>query len=127
MFSVVILSKFNSNMATTNTLWPHLKKIKDSPYKWTPKTSWYFHKFLIIYLYIFFQSLIMQAKFHEIAKYIILYSKMELLQPESLKMKKFPLKNYVIKKSFTSNITNFKIELRQKISYKRGMKMNSPR
>ena len=54
----------------------------------------------------------MRAKFHEIAKYIILYSKMELLQPESLKMKKFPLKNYVIKKSFSSDITKFLIEVK---------------
>lgn len=35
---------------------------------------------------------------------------MELLQPESLKMKKRPLKNYVMKKSFSSDIINFLIE-----------------
>lgn len=35
---------------------------------------------------------------------------MELLQPDSLKMKKLPLKNYVIKKSFSSDIIKFLIE-----------------
>ena len=44
----------------------------------------------------------MQGKFHEVAKYIILYSKAELLQPfgSLTENKKFPLRNYVIKTIF---------------------------
>ena len=42
------------------------------------------------------------AKFHEVVKYIILYSKLKLLQPSSslIENKKFSLKNYVIKTIF---------------------------
>ena len=68
---------------------------------------------LLYFSYTYFSnSLIIQAKFHKIAKYIILYSKMDLLQPESLKIKKLPLKNYAIKKSFSSDITDFLIEVK---------------
>ena len=39
----------------------------------------------------------------------------------------FTVKNYLIKQSFFSDITNFFIELRKKIPYERGIKIISPR
>ena len=47
-----------------------------------PPNPLIFYKFLLFFLYIFFfHNIFLPAKFHKDAKYIILYRKMELLQP----------------------------------------------
>ena len=102
MFCFGILSKFDFNMATMNTTMTTAKKvIKDSPYKWTPETPDFLLISYIFYTY-FSNSLTIETKFHEVAKYIISYSKIELLQPfgSLIENKKIPLKIYVIKRIF---------------------------
>ena len=51
------------------------KVIKDSPYKWTPETPYFFINFIYFSYTYFSNSLTIHAKFHNVAKYIILYSK----------------------------------------------------
>ena len=54
IFCFGILSRFDFNMATTNTTMNTARKInKESPYKQTPKTPWFFINFWL-FLYIFF-------------------------------------------------------------------------
>ena len=77
------------------------KKInKRQSLKMDPRIPLIFCKFLLFLPYTYLSnSLTIQAKFHEVPKYIVLYSKMELLKTW-LKIKKIPLKNYVIKTIF---------------------------
>ena len=51
-----------------------------------------FYKFLIFFKKCLSNSLTIQAKFHEVTKFIILYKKMELLQPSRslIEYKKIP-------------------------------------
>ena len=63
----------------------------------------------------FFNSLTIQVKFHEVPEYIILYSRIELLQPESLtenKKKTLRFKTTRPKQSFSSDIITFLTEER---------------
>ena len=78
IFCFTNLSGIDFNMVATNTA--AKKVMKDSPYKWTPKTPWYFINFWYFSYTYFSNWLTIWAKFHEIAKYIILYRKIELLQ-----------------------------------------------
>ena len=89
MFCFGILSRFNFNMATTNTAMTTAKKtLKDGPCSWTPQTPYFFSKFLI-FLIIHYPY---KLNFINDAKYIILYSKMEPLKPfgSLIKNKKLP-------------------------------------
>ena len=64
-------------MTTTNitTTTAGKKVIKDSTYKYTPETiNFSMNSFT-------HRSLTIQVKFHEVAKYIILYGELKLLKP----------------------------------------------
>ena len=105
---VLLLPRFDFNMATAKTIMTKAKKVtKDSPYECTHKMPWLFINFLYL-LYTYFSNSL--SKVHEVAKYIIFYSKKELLNPlgASLKIKKTSLKNYMIKTTvFQRNIELF--------------------
>ena len=88
--------------------------IKGSLYKWPPGMHWLFINFLYFSWTYFSNSLTVQAKPYEVAKYIILCSKIKLLQPfGNLTKWKSQLKITWSKQS--SDITNFLIEMRKKV------------
>ena len=64
-----------------------------------PRNPLIFHKFLIFFYTYFSNSLTIQAEFHEAAKYIILYSKIGLVQPSRslIENKKIPSYEHGIK------------------------------
>ena len=99
MFCFGILSRFNFNMATTNTAMTTAKKtLKDGPCSWTPQTPYFFSKFLIFLIIHYpykLNFMIMQNILLNTAKWNC-YNPLEA----SLKIKKFPPENYVIKTIF---------------------------
>ena len=67
IFCLAILSRFDFNMAVTNTTMTTAEKIiKDSPYKQPPKPPDFLYIFYYFYTY-FSKSLTKQAKLHEVA------------------------------------------------------------
>ena len=84
MFDSGILSEFDFNMTKSNSTMTAAKKSNKRLISRPPETPWFFINFSYFSYTNFSNSLIIQAKFHELAKCIILYSKIELLQSESL-------------------------------------------
>ena len=78
MFCFGILSRFDFSMATANTT--AKESDKGQSICIDLEIPWFFINFLHISYNHFSNSLTIQAKSHEAAKYIVLYRKMELLQ-----------------------------------------------